>query len=161
MIMGKVRDVRFDTLKGLLILCVLYRHFIIHDTSLDIASVSSANFVHLFTMPLFVFISGYFTRHVEDKKQYWKGILRIFETYVIFQLIKGIAYHYPIWWLISVPAPMMWYMLALIYWKALYYALYQLKVKINKQFLLAFVVLSLVAGFVSSIGRGFALGKFF
>ena len=158
--MEKTRDVRFDTLKGLLILCVLYRHFIQRDMSVDIASISSMNFVHLFTMPLFVFISGYFTRHVDDAKKYWIGILGIFETYVVFQLIKGILYHYTIYELIAYPAPMMWYLLALIYWKALYFVLHRLNVKVNGWIVLIFLILTLVAGFLPFIGRAFAISRF-
>lgn len=158
--MGKVRDVRFDTLKGILILCVLYRHFIQRDMSVDVASISSANFVHLFTMPLFVYISGCFTRHVDNIKKYWIGILGIFETYIVFQLIKGLLYHYSIYELIAVPAPMMWYMLALIYWKALYFVLCRFNVKVNGWIVLFFVVLSLAAGFLPFIGREFAISRF-
>ena len=158
--MVKVRDVRFDTLKGILILCVLYRHFIQRDMSVDVVSISTANFVHLFTMPLFVFISGYFTRHVNDAKKYWNGILGIFETYVVFQLIKGILYHYSIYELIAFPAPMMWYMLALIYWKALYYVLCRFNVKVNGWIVLFFVILTLIAGFIPFMGRAFAISRF-
>lgn len=61
--MGKVRDARFDTLKGVLILTVVFGHFFTHDASHGVVSESLANFIYSFHMPLFVFVSGYFTNN--------------------------------------------------------------------------------------------------
>lgn len=157
-IMSKVRDIRFDTLKGFLILCVLYRHFFACDISVPSGSVET--FIHFFTMPLFVFVSGYFTRHVDDEKKYWNGILGIFETYVVFQIIKGILYHYSLIEIFSIPTPMLWYMLALILWRIAYFILYKLKVKICWRLIVIFVVVALLAGFTPYIGRPFAISRF-
>lgn len=158
--MEKIRDTRWDVLKGILILCVLYRHFIIHGESLDLlASKTVANFIHFFTMPLFVFVSGYFTRHVDETKRYWLGILGIFETYAVYQILKGTLYHYSLWQLISITAPMMWYLLALIYWKITYFCFYRLGIKVNGVLIMTLVIIALAVGFVPFIGRSFAISR--
>lgn len=61
--MGKVRDARFDTLKGLLILSVVFGHFFSHEATHSAPSEAIANFIYSFHMPLFVFVSGYFTNN--------------------------------------------------------------------------------------------------
>ena len=159
--MERVRDLRFDTLKGFLILCVLFRHFYKEVPPQSVVAESIVNFIHFYTMPLFVFMSGFFTRHVEDSKRYWKGILGILETYVVFQVIKGLAYHYSIIWLVTIPAPMMWYLLALIYWKILYFILYRIGFELRLFHVLVCILLSLIAGFVPFIGRSLAISRFF
>jgi len=58
--MGKLRDARFDTLKGMLILLVVCGHFFGHSSQGSLSQVMG-NFIYSFHMPLFVFISGYFT----------------------------------------------------------------------------------------------------
>lgn len=160
--MEKIRDTRWDVLKGLLILCVLYRHFIIYGGSMSyMASKTVANFVHVFTMPLFVFVSGYFTKHVNETKRYWLGILGIIETYAVYQIFKGILYHYSIWQLISFPALMMWYLLALVIWKITYFSLNKLGVKINGVFITILVLVALAVGFIPFIGESFAISRVF
>ena len=154
-----VRDTRFDTLKGILILCVLFRHFYLRDPD-GLASETVANFIHFFTMPLFVFMSGFFTRHEDDTKRYWMGILGILETYVVFQLLKGLAYHYSLIELITLPTTMMWYLLALIYWKALYFVLFKSKIKVSLLLIGVLITLSLASGYVPFIDRRLAISRF-
>ncbi|MBR1769461.1 MAG: acyltransferase family protein, partial [Bacteroidales bacterium] len=55
------RDTRFDTLKGFLILSVVFGHFFLYDQTHSVVSESITNFFYTFHMPLFVFLSGYFT----------------------------------------------------------------------------------------------------
>ena len=59
--MGKIRDTKFDTLKGFLILSVVFGHFFTHDVVHSASSMAMANLIYFFHMPLFVFVSGYFT----------------------------------------------------------------------------------------------------
>ena len=153
--MGKVRDARIDTLKGILILAVVYGHFFTHDASRSVVSMLLANFIYSFHMPLFVFVSGFFSnnRHV------MRGAMRLLETYIVYQLIKGIAYHYSPLWLLIMPAPMLWYLVALIIWRLLYASFEKMGVKISWQLLFLLVCVSIVAGFVPWIGREFALSR--
>lgn len=153
--MGKIRDARFDTLKGFLILSVVFGHFFTHDASHGIVSQAIANFIYSFHMPLFVFVSGYFA----NNKNVFKSILRILETYIVFQLIKGLWYDYSVLWLFIMPGPMLWYLFALIIWRLLYWVFEKAGININWVVILVFIVLSLIAGFVSWIDREFALSR--
>lgn len=153
--MGKVRDARFDTLKGFLILSVVFGHFFTHDASHGIVSQAIANFIYSFHMPLFVFVSGYFA----NNKNVFKSILRILETYIVFQLIKGLWYDYSVLWLFIMPGPMLWYLFALIIWRLLYCVFEKAGIKINWVVILVFIALSLIAGFASWIDREFALSR--
>lgn len=66
----KQRDCSFDVLKGILILLVVFGHTI-QDVStynqVDYWHLHAFNSVYLFHMPLFVFVSGYFTRSISNK----------------------------------------------------------------------------------------------
>lgn len=82
------RDPYWDSLKFILIALVVIGHIIEigkhYNQSLHICTLY--HFIYTFHMPLFLFVSGIFTR-VKDKKKYVKGLLQIFETYIIFQII--------------------------------------------------------------------------
>ena len=154
--MGNVRDARFDTLKGVLILTVVFGHFFTHDASHGVVSESLANLIYSFHMPLFVFVSGYFTNNM----RVIHGGVRLLETYIIFQLIKGIVYHYSPLWLLIMPAPMLWYLVALIFWRLLYARLEKIGVNITWHLVLIFVLTSVAVGFLPWIGREYALSRF-
>lgn len=69
--MTTVRDNSFDILKGVLILLVVFGHSV-QDVcvynGIDPYHVNSFNFVYLFHMPLFVFVSGYFSHSIANKR---------------------------------------------------------------------------------------------
>ncbi len=88
------------------------------------------------------------------------GGVRLLETYILYQLIKGIAYHYSPLWLLIMPAPMLWYLVALIFWRLLYAGLEKIGIKITWYLVLILVCLSVAAGFVPWIGREYALSRF-
>ena len=153
--MEKIRDLRFDVLKGALILSVVFGHFFTHDVSHSFMSETMANIIYSFHMPLFVFISGYFTK----KYSVVRGASKILETYVVFQLVKGLAYHYSPLWLLIMPAPMLWYLLSLIVWRFLYILLDKIGVKVTWKLIAILVTLGVSVGFVPWVGREFALSR--
>lgn len=72
------RDTSFDSLKFILISCVVLGHVLNYAHSSRI-SLALWNWLYSFEMPLFVFISGYFTQ----KKTFsdtFRGCIRLFET---------------------------------------------------------------------------------
>ena len=82
------------------------------------------NFINTIHMPMFIFISGMFS-HIKDRNKYKLGILRIMETYIVFQLIKALT---PILLngditlrsIISIivdPRYTLWYLLSLVLWR--------------------------------------------
>ena len=153
--MEKVRDARFDTLKGFLMLSVVFGHFFSHNTTHGLVSETIANFIYSYHMPLFVFVSGYFTKN----KKVVRGILRLLETYVVYQLIKGLLGSHSIMEMLVEPRPMLWYLLALIYWRLLYYGIESIDAKVSWRIIVVFILLSLGAGFLPSVGREFALSR--
>lgn len=116
----KNRNTRIDSIKGFLIILVILGH-IIEMTDNSLLSEKLYNFVYLFHMPLFIYISGYLTRRKDDFKAFLSGLASILIPYVIFQFIHVTALllqgeslslrHlvFPCWTL--------WYLLSLAYWK--------------------------------------------
>ena len=149
------RDLYWDSLKFILIFLVVYTHTI--ETYAPMNSINRAiyNLIYTFHMPLFIFISGRFS-HISDKSKYWKGIFRLLETYIVFQVI---------WWLgpiiikgkidikdfvslFVIPRWTLWYLLNLVYWRLLIIITPSAILKDN-----AFRIM--LACFVISIGGGF------
>ena len=78
------RDSFCDTLKGILILLVILGHVL--EIGNDIVSNSVYHFIYLFHMPLFVFISGFFTKEYISIKDFLQKNLQLIETFVIFHV---------------------------------------------------------------------------
>ncbi len=149
----KSRDFYFDTLKGFLIL------FVIIGNSLELANPKNINthyfilFLYIFHMPLFTFVSGYFSklssRTTVEKVKY------TFKLYIIAQLSYIIFYKYILgnegyefefmhsqWTL--------WYLLSLTCWYIL-----SDYVTNKKKWIICSILVSLIIGFdnsVSSVG---------
>lgn len=111
------RDLYWDTLKFVLIVLVVYGHFIHNPGTLALAVF---NTIYTFHMPLFVFVSGRFT-HLHDRKRYFCNIIRLLETFLFFHvfwtllcIFLGASPSINLW--IS-PATTYWYLLALVYWR--------------------------------------------
>ena len=120
--MAKTRDLYWDTMKLVLIFCVVYGHVVQPYRADSQFNMTIFNFIYSFHMPLFVFISGRFS-HFSDRDKYKKGILRIVETLVVFHLIRcflqllsgnGIQLT-----MFTTPYFALWYLAALVYWRIL------------------------------------------
>lgn len=162
------RDPFFDNTKLLLMLLVVLGHVIPIDLRNSI-NLASYEWIFSFHMPLFVFISGYFTK-VGDKRKFWRGILKIFETLVVFTFIHiGISYlrddsigtnclYIPQWTL--------WYLLSLIWWRMMLYFMPSRIFNNHKLFVCLSIMLCLIAGFIPigkelSFQRTFSFFPFF
>lgn len=120
------RDLYWDTLKFVLIFFVVFTHTIGGLSPEGSFKGALYSFFNLFAMPLFVFISGRFS-HIRDIDKYKLGILRILETYIVFQLIRSfisilfggsLSFHLILSFLLN-PQHTLWYLLCLIYWRLL------------------------------------------
>ena len=154
-----MRDNRIDTIKGVLIALVVWGHSFLYGIPQDGVKMVIANYVYLFHMPFFVFLSGYFT-HVRSAS-FWSGILAILESYVVFQLIKGLLQGYSFFEFFTTPAPMMWYLLALIVWRlfAFFIDRFCLSFKAQYFLLILLFVLGLIIGYLDFFGKTFALSR--
>lgn len=89
------RDLTFDVLKGFLIITVILGHAI-SNLSGDPWHDKIFNFIYLFHMPLFIFISGYFSTSIgkyslrDFLKRRTKRIMVPYVTYTIIGVIYGI-----------------------------------------------------------------------
>lgn len=157
----KHRDPFWDALKFALIYLVVLGHIVefwnLNHSHVDIALY---NTIFAFHMPLFVFVSGRFS-HITDRHRYKIGILRLVETYVVFQLIR---YLIPVvvgptwawiaqgrdfgWDCIITPNWVLWYLLALVWWRLLVYFVPNSWLANRKVVLSVTVLISLAAGFI-------------
>lgn len=120
-------------------------------------------------MPLFIFISGYFSRK-KERKDLWSSIWKLLEPLIVFHsiamllklLFKG---HIS---LINILTPwwVLWYLLSLIYWRLLLQIIPNKIIKNTKLILIITFSISILAGFlpfdrVLSIQRTFSFMPFF
>lgn len=115
----KQRDTYFDCLKGLLIIFVVFAHYIgtgyVYDApKQNVLFQSLFAFFYQFHMPAFVFISGFFSKKVEKARiSSWEKLLLpylVFNT--IFTIING-EFTNPL----LNPLSAMWYLWALFLWR--------------------------------------------
>lgn len=83
------RDAFWDSLKFILIFFVVYGHMIETYAPSDSFNRAMYNYIYIFHMPFFMYISGLFSQ-INDRAKYRRGILMILETYIVFQLIRCI-----------------------------------------------------------------------
>lgn len=140
-----MRESYWDNLKFILIYCVVLGHCLGCCTTSGL-SVALWDFVYLFHIPLFVFISGRFSNI--QSNNYNKGILNLFLVYLIFHVLRtshGIITGNAKLESLLTPAYTFWYLLSLVYWRILVKFLPQ---KDNGIILLCSFILGIIAGFI-------------
>lgn len=117
------RDQYWDSLKFVLIFFVVYGHTI--ESYAPSGSVNRAiyNLIYTFHMPLFIFVSGRFSQ-IKDKEKYKKGIIKLFETYLVFHIIWQLIVFasgkdFNILKFIAFPSWSLWYLVSVIWWRVL------------------------------------------
>ena len=161
--MEKERFYLFDTAKFILIFLVIFGHMMEGSRALSYNS-ELYGCIYLFHMPLFIFISGFFSKKYEDKRQFWKSELRLVETLLIFHVTsllfkmfvygKGIALND-----IVIPGFGAWYLLSLIYWRALL-QFTPSRILSSKWIVPTCLVISLIGGFIP-VGGAFSIQRTF
>ena len=150
------RDTSFDSIKYVLIACVVLGHTI----HLDFSGLNGKifSFIYSFHMPAFVIISGYFFK-VKGNKEFWRGILELLLILVLFQVLyfsndwfdpmdfslqgalkRALGFIYP--------KRATWYLLSLCFWRIIMqYTPHQ--IIDNKRIMLPFsLLMAIIAGFV-------------
>lgn len=164
------RDAFWDSLKYILIILVVYGHMI--ETCVEKSQFNQAmyNFIYLFHMPLFVFISGKFS-HIKDKSKYLSRMLAILETYFVFQFIRCLKPYFSGGQLsllpdLFIPKGILWYLACLLLWRLIIIIAREELLRRYKWYVLLFFFVSgLEIGFImvqnGTIIRFFTLGAFF
>jgi len=146
------RDYSFDNIKAILIFLVVLGHVLVSGSKHELVSIVY-KCIYLFHMPLFVFISGYFSKKAAKSFSY--SIHSALVPYVIFAIIFKIVEcciipsklsSLPIY-LFEVPFSY-WYLLCLFYWRLITPILSKLK-----GFALPLtIIIGLAAGFIENGG---------
>lgn len=99
-------------------------------------------------MPLFIIISGYFFNTQTSTGTFFKRLIEIFASYIVFQAIRVvIGRNYDIHSILN-PQYTLWYLLCLVYWRLFTY--YSSKIFSTKTVLLLSIAICMGAGFVNS-----------
>lgn len=167
----RVRDDRIDAVKYWLIVLVIAGHVFTRKGFVDSTScVILGEWIYIFHMPLFIFLSGYFSRK-KDLKDFWPSLWKIIEPLIIFHVIislpkilHGDTNHliktiFTPWWVL-------WYLLSLIYWRLMLQFIPSRVFRHTKIVLIGAFCLSLLSGFLPfdrflSLQRTLAFMPFF
>ncbi|MGV8827770.1 MAG: acyltransferase family protein [Breznakibacter sp.] len=139
----ETRDSYFDNLKAVLIFLVVLGHFTNLNRSIPLIGAIN-NAIYSFHMPLFIFISGYFSKSITSQRAL--EIENILYPYFVFQGINyfftkmsGLGYGSVN---IFEPTYQNWYLLGLLFWRILipYYNLFNKKVSFFFTIILSFTI---------------------
>lgn len=163
----KVRDDRIDAVKYWLVVLVISAHVLTRKEFVDSkACTMGLNWINLFVMPLFIFISGSFSRK-KGMKDFLSSIWKLLEPLIIFHII-GLLFYVDSLSIGKILSPwfMSWYLLSLIYWRTLLQIIPDKILKHKKLILISTFLISILAGFlpfnrVLSLQRTLALMPFF
>lgn len=153
------RDYLFDNMKAFLVTFVIIGHLIVNICpESEIAGVIYT-FIYLFHMPVFVFVTGYFSKNVEKCRE--KAVQKYLVPYFVFCILLqiesrilnigvganlGFNLLYPQWG--------MWYMIALFWWKLFIKDLCKLRFILPMS-----IALGLLSGFSREFTSYLALGR--
>lgn len=149
--MKQKRDVYFDSLKFVLIALVVIGHVIERNRESPFC-LALYNTIYLFHMPLFVFVSGYFSKKYSDNKKTLKTLLLLIESLLVFQLLHKLPSlingKESVLSVIVFPAWTIWYLYSLIAWKIIVYITPPDWLRHYKAVLLLTFTVCLSAGFI-------------
>ena len=143
----KNRNLYWDNIKGILILLVVFAHFIYSFQDASPVIDRLVDYIYMFHMPAFVFVSGYFGKG--DKAYSFERIIKLVFLYFIFNSLIGFYDGF-----VSLLYPMYsyWYLLGLIVWRLTAHHIAKFRFIIPILF-----VTALAAGFYSDIDNTFAV----
>lgn len=119
----EVRDKSIDGLKLLLIGLVTFGHLVGYKTGSRSTELISASVIYTFHMPLFVLLSGFFSKGITPQKLK-RGTPLLLETFLCLSIVfvilsEGKLQH--LWG----PTQSNWYLLSLVLWRWIYFLLEQ------------------------------------
>lgn len=145
------RQSYWDSLKFFLIFLVVYAHVVSPYKSDSQFNMAVYNFIYLFHMPLFIFISGRFS-HIHNKHTYRHRTWQLLETYILFQVF-GIAILFldgksPTTSYFIKPYWISWYLLVLFYYRLMVYFIPKKWLEYHKTIIFLSICISLAIGYI-------------
>ena len=143
------RSAYWDNMKGIMIIFVVFAHLILVLQSKSVILDQALEYIYMFHMPVFVFISGYFGK--SENSRSFESIIKLVILYYIFNSISGLIYGFQS---LLIPMYSYWYLIALIFWRitAPYFARF-------KYIYAILVFTGLLVGFFSNIDNTFAISR--
>lgn len=151
------RNSYFDNLKSLLIFSVVIGHLLpSFKGDIDFLETSYL-FIYLFHMPLFVLISGYFSKKYNSKGYINKLFVKLIIPYILFQVFYTAFYNYlgsNVEYNFATPRWALWFLVSLFSWNILLFIFAKLKYGI----VIAFLI-SILAGYAPFISAEYSLSR--
>ena len=145
----------WDTIQGFLIFLVVMTHYLFAYRGIDPVK----SFIELnlsFHMPVFVFVTGYFSK--SERARGKEALIKLICAYLIFNFAL-MLFDFPrtrSTFRLTTPYYTYWYILAMIAWRIMAERLSKIR------FIMFFcVVVALLTGFIESINNTFALSRIF
>lgn len=164
------RDRKLDAMKMFLIVLMVFGHIplleglvpIGQPQGYDVLTLHAVHGIYAFHMPLFVFLSGLFSRKKSFSEQ-WNSSKKLLRLFVVFQIVDLAFSHifvphtYSLREIVS-PCFAMWYLLCLFYWRMMLSAIPS---SCKPKWVMCISVAACLAiGFVP-VGNEFGLHRFF
>ncbi|EHJ02130.1 acyltransferase 3 [Clostridium sp. DL-VIII] len=152
----------WDNLKFLLILVVVVGHFADFYSTSSMKMKELFLFIYIFHMPLFIFVSGYFSKKIINVKQF--KIEKVFSYLVLYFLLKvcffilnkylfgKVETYFTLFNENGVP----WYLLAMSIWLCLTYVVKDIK---SIYVLFSSILISVLAGYDKTVGDFICLSR--
>jgi len=154
------RNPYFDNAKAILIFLVILGHTLspIFRATPWITAVYL--FIYLFHMPAFILVSGYFTKRMQNRYDFFKLVKKLLVPYIIFQIIYTIYYQgiygNDLDFSFFDPRWALWFLISLFCWQLMLVMFGKRKIGI-----LIALVCSLVIGYIGEINETLTLSRTF
>lgn len=154
------RNLLFDSFKFSLIVLVIIGHAI-PFSEIPTPLHFLGDFIYSFHMPAFIFISGFFSKNITREK-FLKSGLRLFETYIVIQIIYILAENIELTLSqVIFGSKMAWFLASLISWRFLILCAKSLPKKFLIPAFVLSIALSFLIGFLPSDFNQFSLFRTF
>lgn len=151
---SKERLYFFDNFKAILIVLVVFGHFLLKFSNPTGYVNILISMIYSFHMPAFVFISGYFSKNL-DKNRY-ETLSKNLVLYVFFAVVYSLVYRQTLIGGLIDPVGIMWFLLCIIIWKII------LEQAIKIKFIIPLsVIIAILIGFNGDIGKLLSLSRLF
>jgi len=142
------RSAYWDNIKGFLILLVVFAHILFQLQYQPVIN-ATVDYIYLFHMPAFVFISGFFGK--SERSHSFESIMKLIFLYFIFNSVTGFIYGFDS---LLMPLYSYWYLIALIVWRLTAHYIAKFR-EIN----LILFMIALFIGFYPSVDNTFAAAR--